>query len=105
MHECACADIAQALCCKVNVDKCEVVVFARSHQAAAPVCEVEGSTLPVGPGYKKASWSAVERNLMAMKSIEENIRKAREGFFSYWGVWDLSQGDLGPLSNRSQSLT
>ena len=33
---------------KLNVAKCEVFVFTRSYQAAAPVCEVEGSTLQWG---------------------------------------------------------
>ena len=48
---------------KLNVDKCEVVVFARGHQTAAPVCEVEdpffrwvipGSALECGG--KEISW-------------------------------------------------
>ena len=65
---------------KLNVAKCEVVVFTRSHQAAAPVCEVEGSTLPVGDTGKCLGvwWKG---NLLETKSIEENIRKARRAFF------------------------
>ena len=37
---------------KLNIEKCEVVVFTRSHQEDAPVCEVEGTFLPVSDAGK-----------------------------------------------------
>ena len=62
----------------------EVVVYARSHQAAAaPVCEVARGIHSSSGGYRKVSWSVVERNLMAKKSVKVNIRKARRALFSY----------------------
>ena len=77
----------------------EVVVFARGHQTAAPVCEVEGSVLPVGDtGRCLGVWW--KGDLMATKSIEENIRKARRAFFLLGSLGSF-QGDLGPLSSRS----
>ena len=84
---------------KLNIEKCEVIVFTRSHQEDAPVCEVEGIFLPVSdPGKCLGVWW--KGNLMATKSIEENIKKARRAFFLL-GSLGTFQGDLGPLSNRS----
>jgi len=64
---------------KLTGDQCEVIFFARGHQTATSVCEVEGSLPPVGD-----TGSALEcggkGNLMATKSIEENIMKARRAF-------------------------
>ena len=84
---------------KLTGDKCEVTFFARDHQAAPPVCEVEGSLQPVGD-----TGSALEcggkGNLMVTTAIEGNVTKARRGFLLL-GRLGSFQDDLGPLSNRS----
>ena len=62
------------------------------------MCEVEGTFLPVSDTGKCLGvwWKG---NLMATKSIEENIKKARRAFFLLRSLGTF-QGDLGPLSNR-----
>ena len=84
---------------KPNIEKCEVVVFTRSHQEDEPVCEIEGTFPPVSDAGKCLGvwWKG---NLMATKSIEENIKKARRAFFLL-GSLGTFQSNLGPLSNRS----
>ncbi len=80
---------------KLNLSKCEVVVFTRNQQA---VCEVEGSVLPAsGEGKCLGFWW--KGDLLATSAVEENIRKARRAFFHYGSIGAF-QGDLSPLSSR-----
>ncbi len=65
---------------KLNLSKCEVVVFTRNQQVALPVCEVEGSVLPAsGEGKCLGYWW--KGDLLATRAVEENIKKARRAFF------------------------
>ena len=83
---------------KLNLSKCEVVVFTRSQQGALPVCEVEGSVLPAsGEGKCLGFWW--KGDLLATRAVEENIKKARRAFFHYGSI-GIFQGDLSPLSSR-----
>ena len=72
--------------------------LARGHQAAALVCEVEGSLLPVGNmGKCLGVWR--NGNLWCGKNPLQRI-KYQERFLSPRRSGIL-QSDLGPLSNRS----
>lgn len=58
---------------KLNIEKCEIVVFSRSNrQLEIPYCEVDGS---VNTSAKCLDYWWV-RDLTASKSVNENIRKA-----------------------------
>ena len=62
---------------KLNVSKCEIVLFSTQPSTTFPVCEVEGAIMPAGdvgkcPGYW---WKG---DLSASRSVEENIKKALE---------------------------
>ena len=61
---------------KLNVDKCEIVMFSRGNNVDVPVCEVDGSVLPAGDVGKCLGfwWKG---DLLATRSIDENIKKAR----------------------------
>jgi hypothetical protein len=39
---------AEMVFLKLNVAKCEIVIFFRGHSAEVPECEVDGSVLPAG---------------------------------------------------------
>ena len=79
---------------KLNLSKCEVVVFTRSQQGALPVCEVEGSVLPAS-GWGKCLGFWWKGDLLATRAVEENIKKARRAFFHYGSI-GVFQGDLSP---------
>ena len=85
---------------ELNVQKCEIVMFSRGRgSGATPRCEVDGSEIPVrDAGRCLGYWW--RGDLMASRSVEENIRKARKSFFHY-GNLGAFQGDLSPLSTRS----
>ena len=53
-----------------------------------PQCEVDGSQIPVKNAAKSLGywWRG---DMMALWSVEENIRRARKFFFHYMGVWVL----------------
>ena len=66
---------------KLNVDKCEVIVFGATG-GVGPNCEVGGCVLPVSSeGKCLGGWW--RWNLLASRCVEENIKKARKAFFSY----------------------
>jgi hypothetical protein len=84
---------------KLNIQKCELVVFDGGHKHMLPVCEVEGSLLPSGyEGKCLGFWW--RRDLMASRAVEEGIRRARRSFFHFGSIGSF-QGDLSPLSTRS----
>ena len=64
---------------KLDVSKCEIVVFSTQHSSSLPVCEVDGSVMPAGDVGKCLGywWKG---DLSASKSVEENIQKARRAF-------------------------
>ena len=84
---------------RLNLSKCEIVLFSRDRCAALPVCEVDGSVLPAGEVAKCLGywWNG---DLLAKKSVDENIQKARRAFFHYGSI-GVFQGDISPLSSRS----
>ena len=41
-------EFADQNCLKLNVRKCEIVVFSAEHATPLPVCEVDGSVMPAG---------------------------------------------------------
>ena len=84
---------------KLNTQKCEIVPFScnslsNGHHKHEPI-----NGLPVVSTAKCLGywWG---RDLLASKSIEENIKKARRAFFSYGSIGAF-QGDLNPLSSKS----
>ena len=80
---------------KLNTSKCEIVLFGRGKAKTTPECDVDGSVLPVGNVGKCLGfwWKG---DLMATKSVKENISKARRAYF-HWGNLGAFQGDLNPL--------
>ena len=84
---------------RLNVSKCEIVIFSQNRNIDLPVCEVEGAVLPAGDVGKclRYWWKG---DLLATKSVDENIKKARRAFF-YYGSIGAFQGDICPLSSRS----
>ena len=78
----------------------EIIPFScdASH-SGIPTCKMDNTTLPVVATAKCLGywWG---RDLFATKSIEENVKKARQAFFSY-GSMGAFQGDLNPLSSKS----
>ena len=84
---------------RLNINKCEIVMLSRHQSTALPSCEVDGSILPAGDVGKCLGywWKS---DLLATKSVEENILKARRAFFHYGSI-GVFQGDISPLSSRS----
>ena len=63
-----------------------------------PECVVDGSVLPAGNiGKCLGFWW--KGDLLASRSVDENIKKARRAFFHYGSIGAF-QGDLSPLSSR-----
>ena len=71
---------------KLNVGKCEVVMFSRGCSVDVPECVVDGSvSLPAGDiGRCLGFWW--KGNLLATRSVDENIKKARRAFFHYGSI-------------------
>ena len=88
---------------KLNTNKCEIVVFSRDRNFAPPSCEVEGSEMPVGDVGKCLGywWKG---DLLATRSVDENIKKARRAFFSLWQHWGISGRYLPPLLKISAGV-
>ena len=82
---------------RLNLSKCEIVLFSRDQSTALPICEVDGSVLPAGVVGKCLGywWKG---DLLATKCVEENILKARRAFFRYGSI-GVFQGDISPLSS------
>ena len=72
---------------KLNVTKCENVVFANRPSGAdnLPVCDVDGVAVPSGDVGKCLGywWKG---DLFSSKSIEENINKARRAFLHFGSI-------------------
>ena len=85
---------------KLNVEKCEIVMFSHGRGAAMiPQCEVDGSQIPVRNaamclGYW---WRG---DMMASRSVEENIKKARKSFFHYGSLHGCFSGRPEPPINK-----
>ena len=83
---------------KLNVNKCEIVLFSTQPSTTFPVCEVNGSIMPAGD-VRKCLGYWWKGDLSASRSVEENIKKARSAFF-HFGSIGICQGDISPLSSR-----
>ena len=83
---------------KLNVSKCEIVLFSTQPSTNFPVCEVDRAIMPAGDVGKCLGywWKG---DLSASRSVEENIKKARRAFF-HFGSIGVFQGDISPLSSR-----
>ena len=81
---------------KLNIRKCEIIPFSCN---SVPHGHESINGLPVVSTAKCLGywWG---RDLFAPKLIEENIKKARNAFFSYGSIGAF-QGDLNPLSSKS----
>ena len=77
---------------KLNVSKCEIVVFLTQSSTTLPVCEVNGSVMPAG-GVGKCLGYWWKGDLSASRSVEENIQKVRRAFFHYGSI-GVFQGDI-----------
>ena len=79
---------------RLNVSKCEIVLFSQNRNIVPPVCEAEGTVMPAGDVGKCLGywWKG---DLYATKSVDENIKKARRSFFHYGSI-DAFQGDICP---------
>ena len=84
---------------KLNINKCEIVVFSRDRNFAPPLCEIEWSEMPAGDVGKCLGywWKG---DLLATKSVVENTKKAPRAFFHYGSI-GVFQGDISPLSSKS----
>ena len=80
---------------RLNVSKCELVLFSQNRNIVPPVCEVEGTVMPAGDVGKCLGywWKG---DLFATKSVDENIKKARRSFFSTTAVLVLSRETSAP---------
>ena len=93
-------DFASTNFFQLNIQKCEIVVFSNSNSSSElPCCEIEGSVLPVGT-FAKCLGYWWNRDLIATKSVEENIKRARKSLFHYGSI-DAFHGYLNPLSTKS----
>ena len=73
-------------------------MFGTTRGGAAPVCEVE-RVLPISDAEKcLCFWW--RKDLLATKSVEDNIQKARKAFFNFGNIW-VFQSSLNPLSSVS----
>ena len=84
---------------KLNVNKCEIVVFDKHGGQLDDTVEINGCCVESGAEAKCLGywWSS---DLFATKSVDENIQKARRAFF-HFGSIGVFQGDLSPLSTKS----
>ena len=65
-----------------------------------PECVVDGSVLPAGDIGKCLGFWWKLGDLLASRSVDENLKKARQAFFHYGSIGAF-QGDPSPLSSRS----
>ena len=78
-------DFARQNLLRLNVQKCEIVVFSRSKLKQFPDCSIDGEVIPAGNvGRCLEYWWS--EDLMATRTVEENIKKARKSFFLYGGI-------------------
>ena len=81
---------------RLNIRKCEIVHFSQNRNIVPPVCEVEGTVMPAGDVGKCLGY-CWKGNLFAVKSVDENIKKARRSFFSLRQYWCFPGRHLPPL--------
>lgn len=84
---------------KLNIQKCEIIPFSCNSLSHGQHGRESINGLPIVSTAKCLGywWG---RDLLASKSVEENIKKARRAFFSYGSIGAF-QGDLNPLSTKS----
>ena len=71
---------------RLNVSKCEIVLFSQIRNIVPPVCKVEGTVMPAGDvGKCLGYWWKGDR--FATKSVDENIKKARRLLFPLRQYW------------------
>lgn len=60
---------------KLNINKCEIMVFSKDQNFTPPLYEIEGSAMPAGDVGKCLEywWRG---DLLATKSVDEIIKKA-----------------------------
>ena len=70
---------------RLNVNKCEMLSFQRIPTLTYCLMEVEGMVMPAGDTRKYLGywWKG---DLLATKSVEENVQKARRAFFHYGSI-------------------
>ena len=88
---------------QLNINKCEVVPFSHSNKPGQhPHCEVNGAVIPVQSEAKCLGywWKS---DLLASKSVSDNIGKARRSFFLHGSIGAF-QGDLNPLSTSAMEI-
>ena len=67
-------DFARQNLLRLNVQKCEIVVFSRSKMKQFPECSIDGELIPAGDVGKCLGYWWRE-DLMATRAVEENIKK------------------------------
>ena len=82
---------------QLNINKCEIVPF--SHFNKSGHCEIYGAVIPVRSEAKCLGYWW-RNDLLASKSVSENIGKTRRSFFLHGSIGAF-QGDLNLFSKRS----
>ena len=90
---------------QLNINKCEIVPFSHSNKSGQqPHCEVNCAVIPVRSEAKCLGYWW-RNDLLASKSISENIGKARHSFFlygsSYWSLPRWPKPTLYKIYNRN----
>ena len=77
---------------RLNVQKCEIVVFSRNKIKQLPTVSINGEVIPAEDvGKCLGYWWREDR--MATRAVEENTKKAQKSFFLYGGI-GVFLGDL-----------
>ena len=92
-------DFARHNLLRLNVQKCEIVVFSRNKMKQFPECSIDGELIPAWDVGKCLGYWWRE-DLTATRAVEDNIKKAWKSFLLCGGT-GVFLGDLGPLSSRS----
>ena len=66
---------------RLNVEKCEIVMFSRDQRIKVLKCEVNGTVAVPAVDMGKCLGYWWKGGLLATQLIEENIRNARQAFF------------------------
>ena len=74
---------------KLNVQKCEVVVFDRGQRCdVLPECEIDSSVLPVG--MRENVWAKVEGRPSCLTCCGREHSEGQESLLSLWKHWGFS---------------
>ena len=93
---------------QLNINKCEIVPFSHSNKSGQQShCEVNCAVIPVRSEAKCLGYWW-RNDLLASKSISENIGKARHSFFlhgsNYWSLPRWPKPTLYKIYNRNCTL-